>query len=100
MVFTDKQIAKAKLLASDAEIVRCRKLFTLYRTNDSGYAFFRLQSLSNMNDIMLRHANGKPLTKPLKDWINSWINDAGYLGDSMRALVAAIDAFVGKTIRR
>jgi len=91
MKYSSEQLAKAQTLANKLRNPDVIKPFIMYKKNDQGLALFRVQATNNLQDIIIRKANGLPLTKPLQGWIDTWIYDPGTVGDMMRAFVEALN---------
>ena len=100
MKWTDKQVKKAQALINDNELIKSRKGFIMYQTKDEGLALFRVKAGNDINEIILRHVNNKPLTASLKSFIRTWLNDGNdHLRGSMSGLMSSLERLTNRPVK-
>lgn len=94
------QLADAKEIAKRDEVVRSRRVLTLYRKDDPLYALFRVKAGNQTTEILTRTVARKRLLKATRVWIAYWSNDhtQSVIGNAVRDFCSAIERESGLSI--
>lgn len=72
---TDEQLEKCRAVALHPDVVKARKVITLYKYSDASLAMFRIQAANHLEAVTVRAVLNKPLKSAQAAFVNRWLVD-------------------------
>lgn len=94
------QLDDAQEIARRPELVRTRRILTLYKKNDEGLALFRIEAANHLIEILTRTIARKKLLKATREWLETWSNDPddSIIGNAVRDFCSGLERESGLLI--
>lgn len=90
---TEDQLQKCRAVFTDPDVVKARKVITLYKYEDPSLAMFRLQAARHIEAITVRAVINRPLKVAQAAFVNRWLVDGN---DMFRVFFRALNNAVGR----
>lgn len=93
ITLTPDQFEKCRKVVMQPEVLKARKVITLYKTGDAGLARFRLEAGQMIEAITVRAVLNRPLRAKQKAYVNRWLADGN---DMFRVFFRTLNQAVGR----